>query len=211
MSALIDACNEALSQIATGQIASLTENSIEARECARFAPSLVAEMADWTEWRFLRTRVALAMLANDRPAEWLYSYAEPSDMAQPLAIRSAESDATCLPVIGLDRLPVQATYRLDFLCEGGRIYTNVENATLDYSRSTLSVGDMPPLVRRAFVVELAARIALPVKKDARIADAMRKEAELARSRAIADEENKRTQRQMSYVSQAELARLGVGV
>ena len=210
-SALIQACNEALAQIAAGQIASFTENSIEARECARFAVPLLAEMADWTPWRSLRKRVALAVVVNDRPAEWLYAYAAPADLADPLAVRMVQNAATDLPVGGPYPFPYQDAQPLAFLFEGGVIYSNVENAVLVYSGSVLDAGAMSPLMRRAFVLELASRIALAIKKDVKIAQAMQQQAEMARGRAIADEENKSRSHAPVYVSQAEWARAGVGV
>ena len=47
MATLITLCNQALAEIAKGQIASLDESSLEARECVRFAQPLLNEMIDW--------------------------------------------------------------------------------------------------------------------------------------------------------------------
>lgn len=209
--ALIKACNEALAQIAAGQIASLTENSIEARECNRFAEALLEEMADWTTWRALIKREALAATTNDRPAEWLFCYQAPSDLADPIAVREVEDDATELPLGGPFPFPQQDAYPLAFIYEGDKIYSNVEDATLVYASSSLSAAQMTPLMRRAFVLELASRLALAVKKDAKIAKAMQDLAEVARGRAIADEENKIRVNERRYVSHAEYARMGIGV
>lgn len=209
--ALITCCNEALAQIAAGSIASLTEPSIEARECARFAPTLLAEMADWTEWHWLVRTVTLAQVSNDRLAEWNYAYAVPADMAQPLVIREVEDDADALPTYGPYNFPLQDAAPVRFIVEGGLIYTNVETARLVYTTSVLEAAAMPPLVRRAFVLELAARIALPVKKDAAIAQALQQQAEVARARAMADEQNKSPRMATRYVSEVEWARAGVGL
>lgn len=211
MASILSLCNEALSQIAAGQIASLTEPSIEARECNRFADTLLEEMADWTEWAVLIKRDSLAAVANDRPAEWLYAYAAPSDMAAPIAIRMVEDDAQYLPAYGLGDYPVQDIAPIPFCFEGGKIYTNVETATLVYARNKFTVAEMAPLPRRAFVLELAARIALPIKKEAKLAQSLQNLAETARARAIADEENKNPRRATRYVSEAEWARMGVGL
>lgn len=209
--ALIQACNEALAQIAAGQIASLTENSIEARECNRFAESLLEEMADWTTWRALIKRQALTATTNDRPAEWLYCYQAPSDLADPIAIRQVEDNATELPIGGPFPFPFQDASPLAFRYEGDKIYSNVEDATLVFTSSVLAAGQMTPLMRRAFVLELASRLALAVKKDAKIAQAMQQQAEVARQRAIADEENKVQRVDPRYVSEVEYARMGIGV
>lgn len=211
MASLIALCNEALSTIASGQIASLTEASIEARECKRWAQTILNEMADWTEWTGAIKRAALAPVVNDRPAEWLYAYAPPADMADPIDLRETEDPAQWLQPYGLGDFPLQDTAPIPFTYEGGVIYTNIEKAILVYSGNTLDIGTLKPLVCRAFVLELAARICLPIKKDAKMAQFVTQQAELARNRAISDEQNKNPQRAPRYTSAAEWARLGIGV
>jgi len=212
MAALIDLCNRALAMIAAGQIADLDEGSLESREAKRFGVPLLAEVADWGEapWSWLRKRVVLASVPNDRPAEWLYAYATPADMAQPIAIRRVEDAATDLPIAGPYPFPLQDAIPLAFIVEGGRIYANVPTPTLIYSTSLMDAGQMPPLVARAFELELAARIALPIKKDAQVARALFQQAEIAKARAMADEQNKQPQPAPRYTSEVEMARAGYG-
>ncbi len=211
MAALITLCNQALGEVAADQIASLNENSIESRECVRFAQPLLDEIADWNEWPFRNTRVVLASLVNDRTAEWLYRYALPSDAASVIAIRSVEEAASYLPEYGPYAMPSQDRMPNAWQIEGSSLYSNVETATLVYSRSSLDAGDLPPLLQRAFVLELAARLAWPVKKDKDLRKILRQEAELAKSRAISDERNKSPQTPPRYVSEVEYARAGIGV
>lgn len=210
MATLLELCNRALGQIAAGAIADFEEGSLEAHEVVRFAQPLLDELADWTEWHWLVKREVLAAVTNDRPAEWLYAYAVPADMAQPLAVREVEDAATVLPMFGPYSFPLQDGIALAFLNEGGVIYTNVPTATLVYTRKTITAADLPPLVQRAFELELGARIALPIKKDAKVAQYLSQQAEVARQRAIADEENKRQSTPRRYISEAEYARAGVG-
>lgn len=211
MASLITLCNQALAEIAKGQIASLDENSIEAREANRFAQPLLNEMIDWSDEIPLgRTREVLAEVANDRKAEWLYAYAEPDDLGSPIAIREVQDDALDLPIAGPYTFPWQDIEPIPFLHEGGKIYTNVETATLVYSKSTIEAADLSPLMQRAFVLELAARMAAPVAKwDERKIDAKARQAEVARQRALADEENKNPRRTPRYISEAEYARQGL--
>lgn len=209
---LIALCNNALSTIAKGQIASLGEASMEARECGRFADALLAEMADWSdELPGQRRRVVLALETNDRPAEWLYRYAAPADLATPLAIRAEQEGAASLPMGGPGTFPYQDGEILAFLHEQGGIYTNVERAALYYQSSTLEVGDLSPLMQRAFTLELAARIAPALAKDRALVKEVGQQAEIARQRAIADEENKARRVMPCYVSDAEYARHGIGI
>ena len=212
MASLIDLCNRALAAIAKGQIASLAEQSLEARECKRFAQPLLNEMADWSDLIPLgRRRVALALMPNDRPAEWNYRYAAPADMAQPIAIRTVEPAAGALPTGGPYNFPLQDAVPLPFSHEAGAIYTNVEGATLIYTRNEIQATELPPLLQKAFTDELAARIAMPLTKDAKIAQALANVAQVSRLAALTDEENKSDRRQVRYISEAEYARMGYGV
>lgn len=212
MAALIDLCNRALAAVAKGQIASLGEVSLEARECVRHAQPLLNEMIEWSDSIPLgRRRVALAQVANDRPAEWLYCYQSPADMGTAIAVRRMEDDASCLPLGGPWNFPRQDAERLAFLVEGDTLYTNVEAATLIYMRSSIEAHELSPLMQSAFVDALAARIAMPLSKDPKLVNALDAMAERSRVRALANEENKAPLRQTSYMSEAELARLGIGV
>lgn len=212
MAALITLCNQALAQIAKGQIGSLTEGSLESREVVRFAEPLLEEMIDWSDcFPFARKRAVLALIANDRPAEWLYCYAAPADLGAPLAVRGVQDAAEHLPTAGPFTFPMQDEETLAFTYEAGKIYSNVETATLIYSRSTIEADDLPPLGQRAFVLELAARIATPLTKDMKTAGQVMRMAEMARARFIADEENKNPRPSPRYVSEVEYARHGIGV
>jgi len=212
MAALIDLCNRALAAVAKGQIASIDEASLEARECKRFAQPLLNEIADWSDLIPLgRKRVALAELANDRSAEWLYRYAAPSDMAQPIAIRSVEAAAASLPTGGPYNFPLQEAITLSFTHEEGAIYTNVPGATLIYTRNQIDVTELSPLMQKAFADELAARIAMPLTKDVKVAQTLANAAMYSRTAALTDEENKTDRRQIRFTSEAEYARMGYGV
>lgn len=212
MASLIDLCNRALAAVAMGQIASLGEESLEARECRRFAQPLLNEMADWSDIIPLgRKRVVLAETPNDRASEWLYRYAAPSDMAQPIAIRAKADPAERLPLGGPFNFPLQDAVTLAFIYEEGAIYTNVPDATLIYARNQIDAAELSPLMQKAFCDELAARVAMPLTKEAKIAQALANVAASSRVTALTDEENKTERRQIRYTSEAEFARMGYGV
>ena len=210
MATLDDICNLALAEIAAGPIIHLTDNSIEAREASRFAIPLLAEVSLWSDWSWAVTRANLANAANDRPAEWTGAYTLPSNCARPLAIRCPQDNAGYLPQGGPFAYPVQDAIPLAFLHEGGLIYCNVPNAMLVYVATLTDPTVLPPLVQRAFALELAARIAIPIRKDTALARELGAAAELARARAIAEDYNQRVLRPASFVSVAALARRGIG-
>jgi hypothetical protein len=209
-SALISACNSALAKIAKGPITSLEDEGVEELYCKQFADELLLEMADWTAWPDLIKRAVLAETTNDRPAEWMHAYALPSDFGEPIAIRKPEDAAVLLPELSPPfTLPEQDRYRLGFKIEGRLVYTNVEDATLVYSSRLLEAGQLTPLMRRAFIDELAARLAAPVgKMSANRIEALERKAMMTKLEAIADAENKNERIQPNYMSAAEYAREG---
>ncbi len=210
MATLDDIGNMALAEIAAGPIVDVTDNSIEAREVSRFALPLLTEVSQWSDWSWAVTRAALTAIINDRPAEWTQAYSVPANCARPLAIRQMQQDALLLPPGGPYPFPVQDAVPLAFLHEGGLIYSNVCNATLVYVAVLTDPTILPPLVQRAFVLELAARVAIPIRKDTGLARELGEMAELARARAIAEDYNQRVRRPASYVSDAAYARAGIG-
>jgi len=210
MATLDDICNMALAEIAAGPISDVTDGSIEAREVSRFAAPLLAEVSLWSDWSWAVSRIALTETTNDRPAEWTHAYIVPANCARPLAIRQVQDNAWQLPHGGPFPFPVQDAVPLAFLHEGGLIYTNVWGATLVFVATLTDPTILPPLVQRAFALELAARVAIPIRKDTGLARELVQAAELARARAIAEDYNQRVRRPASYISDAAFARAGIG-
>lgn len=210
MMTLDDICNMALAEIAAGPIMAVTDNSIEAREVSRFAAPLLAEVATWSDWSFAIARAVLIATANDRPAEWMQAYFTPANCVRPLAIRAQQDDAMRLPTGGPFPFPMQEAAPLAFMHEGGLVYTNVANASLVFAAAVTDPGALPPLLQRAFALELAARVAIPIRKDTALARGLAQAAEIARARAIADDYNQRVRRPSGYTSEVAFARAGIG-
>lgn len=210
MATLDDICNLALAEIAAGPITTTTDGSIEAREVSRFAAALLAEVSLWSDWSWAIARTSLTETTNDRPAEWLYAYLVPANCARPLAVRQPQNSANALPLGGPWSFPLQDMMPLAFLHEGGLIYANVESAILVYCATLSDPALLPPLVRRAFALELAARVAIPIRKDVTLARELAQAAEIARARAIAEDFNQRAKSPATHVSQAAFARAGIG-
>jgi len=208
--ALITACNLALSRIAKGSITSLDEGSLEAEYCALHAPEVLEEMADWCHWPSMVKREVLAGVPNDRPAEWLYAYALPADFANPVAIRRVEEDLVIAPEHSPPfTLPHQDRARIGFLIEGGKVYSNVKDATLVFIKNTMTANDLSPAMRLAFVSELTARLATPLGKlSANAVARLEQKALVAKLEAIADAENSNERIMPNYKSDAEWAREG---
>ncbi|OHC91199.1 MAG: hypothetical protein A2095_16825 [Sphingomonadales bacterium GWF1_63_6] len=206
-------CNNALAEIAADPINSLDERSIGARECLRFYPQVLAEMLTWTEFDFAIRRVGLALTTNDRLGEWLYRYARPSDLSVALRIVPlVATQATNLPEFGPYSFPEwDALGPRPFLLSEGAIYSNEENAILEYQRNTVEEARIDALTARAMELELAARIAMPIKKSRELKGDLIRQAEIARQRAVAASENRNPRRQTDYISPVEYARMGLSV
>jgi hypothetical protein len=197
MPSVIDTCNEALAEIGAGSIAALTEPSIEAAACKRFYQSCVRDMIEMHDWGFAKRRTLLARIINDRPHEWLYSYAKPADVGSLVAI--VPSDGRMVEGLG----------PLRYAEEAGAIYTNVARAMLEYTTQAVEPGDMPALFRRALVYELASRLAMPVMKDRKTKGDMIQLSTAARREAMADDLNRNPRQQVRYMDEITRSRLGI--
>lgn len=204
-------CNNALAEIAADPISSLDEKSLGARECLRIFPQVFSEMLTWTEWDFVNRRVTLALLTNDRSSEWLYRYGKPADMAEAnMVIPGGQEAAGSLPSVGPYVFPRNdALGRFPFLIAGGSIYSNVKAAVLEYQTNEVEVGAVDALTSRALELELAARLAMPIKKSRELKTDMIRQAEVARQRAVAESENRNPRSSIDYISPVEYAREGL--
>lgn len=212
-------CNRALSRIKAGKIADINEQSLSAEMCRQFYPETIGDMLEGDhDWSFANQRVALALLAtNDRVMEWVYAYALPNNMASGGAIRvlpDLSSAGVGLPQ-PLPGEPYAETwvssgvaYETPYIIEGRTLYSNVVNATLEYVISDIAGLNIPNKVITAFTVDLASRLAVPVKGDKQRETALAQAAALAWERAVADDRNRQPQQTGEYVSETMLARRG---
>jgi hypothetical protein len=216
MPARIDICNQAVALLPAAQMADLDEVSLEARECRRFYPQVIAEMLEGPhDWSFQNRRVALATVTNDRTAEWAYAYALPADMAAPIRL-VPNFDALGLdipiPLPGEPYAEIWASfatlYEAPYRIENGILYTNIENASLEYGIKDITEAVLPSMVVKAIVADLASRLAMPVKKDKELRQSLSQEAELYWQRAMAEDQNRQPQYSVEpgYMPEALLAR-----
>ena len=98
---------------------------------------------------------------------------------------------------------------IPFIEEAGVIFADLADAVGEYATASVEAAAMPAPFKRALVFELAARLAMPVRRDRQIRGEMIQLAELWRERAMADDLNRHPRRQAPPVSTMELARAGV--
>lgn len=211
MATQVGICNEALSEIAADPINSIGEASSSAFYCRMHYDSVLAEVLTWTDWEWAIRRATLAAQPNDRKGEWIYRYGRPADMAEVIRVLPAvDRQVDNLPVVGPYAFPAwDALGNLPFAAASGSIYTNVAGAMLEYQVNAVDPAVIDPLTARAAALELASRLAMPLKKSRNLKGDLIKLAEVAKQRAIAESENRAPRRQVDYVSEVEYARMGM--
>lgn len=213
----IEFCNKALARIRAQPITSLTENSLAARECSRFYAEVISEMLEGAhDWSFANRRVLLARLAtNDREHEWTYAYELPANVGNPIRVipdLGAAGLGLPVPLPGDPYAESWAIHGLyietPYIIEGSTLYTNVETATLEFTINDIAGLNVSQLVVLALTLELACRLAVPVKGDSEREKDLSQAAEVAWQRAIADDRNRHPEHSGKYVSEAMMARRG---
>lgn len=212
MPSLLSISNQALDEVGASNIASMDEANIEARSVKRVISQVMAEFLEWHEWGAAILRASLAVLSsNDRRDEWMYAYALPSNFGTARRVLPAASgQALQYPVTGPFTFPHLDKFPVPFIIDGATLYTNMENAVLEYGANEIEPAQITAMMARAIALEAASRIAMPIKKSRELKGDLIKAAEVAKARAIADDKNRHPAQAVSYVSDVEWARAGFG-
>lgn len=212
----IQICNGALDECPAGTINSIDEDDVGARACKRRYQPTLEDLLGEHDYDAAIRRSLLAETVNDRPGEWRIAYKMPENVASPkrvlpnytatyvgsaYVIQPGQTEWT-----GIGYFPgnVGARYKI----AGDKIYCNVAGAVLEYVSYDIRLADFRPLFFRAFELELAARIVMPVLKDRSRQKELITMAELARQRAIADDLNSSPERTFDFVSEDAMVRIG---
>jgi hypothetical protein len=209
--------NLALAYLPAAQISSVGENSLEARECSRFYPEVMADMLEGPhDWSFGNQRTLLALLGtNDRAQEWLYAYALPANLGSPIRVIPDLAGAGIAVPVPLPGEPYAESWSVTggyietpYIIEGSTLYSNVQRATLEYTINDVAGVRISQLALRAAGLDLASRIVVPIKKDSDRETRLIQAAEMAWQRAIADDRNRQPETQGQYISEQLAARRG---
>lgn len=127
-----------------------TEASAEARACRRF----FADARDLTlsayQWPFATKYATLGLVEEDPTTEWAFSYRKPSDCIHIRRILSGSRN---------DTRQSRVSYELVGDDAGALIYTDMEDAVLEYTKRVTDIGQWPAGFSLAFGYKLAALIA----------------------------------------------------
>lgn len=146
-------CNLALSYLGLSSIASMTEASAEAVQCnMHYETARDFALRDYP-WNFATKRVALAESATVTPPdEWGYAYILPSDCLWARKI-----------VVGTAMPP--AEFVLETVGNGKVLYTNQQDAVLQYTARVSETTLFDPMFVEALAWKLAALICMPLTRD----------------------------------------------
>lgn len=167
--------NMALGKLGTrATIASLTEDSVEAREINRVYTTVRDDLLAAMDWNFARVYLDLA-LSGTAPTKWSFSYAYPSD---------------CLKFWGFDigsplpfPLGLCTTFEVGSDGTDQLIWCDLDQATGVYTQRVTNSMRFDPRFTAAFIVRLAATVALPITQKMDVAQALKLEAESLTERA----------------------------
>lgn len=211
---IIQICNEAISDLPAHPITGLDDDRKEARECNRHLNGVVADLIGLHDFSFARRRVALAAVTNDRGGEWAYAYALPDEHSSSVRlVYNYDANNSLLVVTPILYWPIydMGYTLLDYVEADGKLYTNLENAVLEYSVDAVEPNKWPALFAQAVIRTLASRIYRPIlgeKADTQEWLVKQSAAERAVNEAVADDLNRNPRQRKAFVSEGEIARRG---
>lgn len=164
---VVQICNTALARIGVGSfIDSLTESSQEAQVCLLFYEQTRDKVLRESHWPFARAYQQLALVGEgkDTPwaAQWTYAYRYPTDALNIWRILTplGKQETVLAPFeVGRDNI-------------GRLIFTDVKDATVEYTKRVDDPAQFDPAFTSALSWLLAAEIAMPLSQ----VDGLRKQA-----------------------------------
>lgn len=199
MVAIIDICNQALSEIGTqSQISSFDDGSVEGQQCALWYDSLRKRMLRTAQWGFARRQVTLTQLGDlipdqTSPYPYLYKYAYPADalkiryiLAPPITINNSIAPSVGVPVGPPQWLSPSRANR--FIIAGDVddlgnqikvILSNVCNAIGVYTADITDPNIFDDLFSGALASALAYKLCIPLSGNVGMRDEFAKAAEFA--------------------------------
>lgn len=147
----IDIANQALSYLGEQTIATMSENTKEARQVSLHFDQTLREILEKHRWSIGRTRKRMTRAAAAPGFGWTYAHVIPENCIRVLDLfELSDQDPTPNPV------PVRT-----FEKEPGLILSNVKHCGLVYIKEVIS-SDLSPLLIKAMAIKLASKIAIPL-------------------------------------------------
>jgi len=166
MTTEVDVCNLALGALGSrAKIASLTENSQEARYCNTYYAQSRDAVLEEIDWPFAAQQQSLALLEENPTQDWGYSYGMPNNCLK------------ARKIVQVDRManPVPFTIAANAALSSKIIMTDQKDAILRYTGKITVPNMFAPSFVAAMAAKLAAFIAMPITRNIKIADSMGKQ------------------------------------
>lgn len=173
----VDVANLALARLGARSIATLGDNSVEARSCNRLFNTVRDLLLGVQEWRFATARSGLIATDGGAPFPFLYQYVRPGFCIKPRFLTVAANGQNNMA--NDDRVPYEEGVATVDGVLAQVINTTISPATLVYTYQVTDPTLWEPTFLSTMSIQLAAEIALPVTGSGQIADAMAKAAERA--------------------------------
>ncbi len=180
MASLVDIANYALAEIGSETISSLEDPKTTARLCKQHIFTAIKETLAYCPWKSARAQADLAQLVDAPLFAWARAYQLPPDF---------------LELVSFNEMTLDTCARLQYLYEiqGTTLLTNEGAASIVYVKDlTINVGDvnsMPPLVTKACVLNLAAKLCYPLMQSGTLKETLEMKLERTLRKAAAKDAN----------------------
>lgn len=154
-----DICNMALSSIGQGRIASLTEDSELARQCAIYYDLLRKSLLDTFRWGFAERSKKLAEVNAEMPG-WDHVYAVPNDCR---IVRQIYNRNERLETSEFTKEHTYHQFKISLVDESTKVVmVNMEDAWMDYTADIRNAEMFNPHFCEALAHKLAYYLAMPL-------------------------------------------------
>jgi hypothetical protein len=143
MASKVEICNLALSRLATNRITSLSDNTIEAKQCNAIYDEVADDVMSLGPWPSTITRATLAQTATTPTYEYTYEYQLPTL-------------PKCLRVL---RINEQKAGDIDFQIEGDKLLTDEATVDIKYIGRVTDTEQYDSYLKQAIVWRLVAEMA----------------------------------------------------
>lgn len=176
MANIVEIANFALGNVAEQRITTLEDNSEPARLCLLHIAQSVREVLAMGRWKCARKPAELNLLTEAPLFGWEKAFQLPVDFIRLVSLNDLDPDDIDEPI---------------YEVQGRTLLTDEDVASIVYVRDLTvgdgNVNDMTPLLTKAAVLTLAAKLAWPLQQSRTLQENLEQRADLAVRKALAAE------------------------
>lgn len=160
MASETDFLNNALGKAGCGAITALDEESVNARWCRVFYPSLRRATQRTAKWKFCDGRMQLQLMSEAPLFGYLYSYALPSQL-----IRLNNYNGVRINVVLAADPTLWSFQSSGWKIEGRKLFSNDSVAYVEYTQEVTNPDHWDPLYYEMLADWLGSNLALAIRHD----------------------------------------------